>query len=389
MGSAIDARKLFVVHESATGNVVSLQGASLQAEPGELVAVMGPSGSGKSTLLACLAGLQPVTAGELYVYGTRLDEAKPKRLAEHRARTVAAVAQDARKALGDDQSVGARIALRARLAGASRKQARSRARELLARVGLEGRERARRQELSGGEQQRAALCVAIAVEPKLLLVDEVTGQLDANTGRAILELLAEVAAQDHTTVLLATHDPRAADVATRVVTIRDGRLTGELHGDKRPPVRVRGRRRPAPARPRRPARGGDRSSSRGRDRPRRGRPARRGRAEAARRRTAARPDGQRRGAGAPRARPPPLPHEGGDRRRRRQRHARAEDRRLPRPGRPVRLREDDAAAPDRRPRPRRSRHGHDRRHAAAHARPRQASPSSAPSTSRSSRRSPR
>ncbi|WP_028062003.1 ABC transporter ATP-binding protein [Solirubrobacter soli] len=230
MGSAIDARKLFVVHESATGNVVSLQGASLQAEPGELVAVMGPSGSGKSTLLACLAGLQAVTAGELFVYGTRLDEAKPKQLAAHRARTVASVAQDARRALGDDQSVGARIALRARLAGTSTREARARASELLARVGLEGREKAKRQELSGGEQQRAALCVAIAVRPKLLLVDEVTGQLDAATGRAILELLAETAAREEATVLLATHDPRAADVAKRVVTIRDGRLTGELHG---------------------------------------------------------------------------------------------------------------------------------------------------------------
>ena len=168
-----------------------MQGASLQAQPGELVAVMGPSGSGKSTLLACLAGLQPVTAGELYVYGTRLDAAKPRELAKHRAQTVAAVAQDARKALGDDQAVGARIALRARLAGQHRKQARRRASELLERVGLEGREKAKRAELSGGEQQRAALCVAIAVQPKLLLVDEVTGQLDAATGRSILELLAQ------------------------------------------------------------------------------------------------------------------------------------------------------------------------------------------------------
>jgi ABC-type lipoprotein export system ATPase subunit len=171
-----------------------------------------------------------VTAGELYVYGTRLDEASPSALAAHRARTVASVAQDARRALGDDQSVGARIALRARLAGVPRKRAWARASELLERVGLAGREKATRGELSGGEQQRAALCVAIAVGPKLLLVDEVTGQLDAATGRHILELLAEVAAAEEATVVLATHDPRAADVATRAVTIRDGRLTGELHG---------------------------------------------------------------------------------------------------------------------------------------------------------------
>lgn len=210
---AIDARKLFVVHESASGNVVSLQGASLQADPGALVAVMGPSGSGKSTLLNCLAGLQPITAGTLRVIGP-----------------VSTVAQDAAKALGDDQPIATRIALRARLAGARKQAARRRAYELLERVGLGGREHARRAQLSGGEQQRAALCVAIAARPKLLLVDEVTGQLDAATGRDILELLKELAHDQQATVLLATHDPRATEVADRTVTIRDGRVTGEYQG---------------------------------------------------------------------------------------------------------------------------------------------------------------
>lgn len=210
---AIDARKVFVVHQGVSGNVVSLQGASLSVDVGELVAVMGPSGSGKSTLLHCLAGLQPITAGQLQVVGP-----------------VATVAQDAAKALGDDQPIAKRIALRARLAGTRRRAATQRAYALLERVGLEGREHARRQELSGGEQQRAALCVAIAARPRLLLVDEVTGQLDAATGRGILELLAELAHEDHSTVLLATHDPRATEVADRTVTIRDGRVTGELHG---------------------------------------------------------------------------------------------------------------------------------------------------------------
>ncbi|MDA0170254.1 ATP-binding cassette domain-containing protein [Solirubrobacter taibaiensis] len=210
---AVDARKLFVVHESATGNVVSLQGASLQVDVGELVAVMGPSGSGKSTLLNCLAGLQSITAGQLRVEGP-----------------VATVAQDAAKALGDDQAIAQRIALRARLAGTRRKAAQHRAELLLARVGLEGRGQARRAQLSGGEQQRAALCVAIAARPRLLLVDEVTGQLDANTGRGILELLKALAHDEGAAVLLATHDPRATEVADRTVTIRDGRVTGEYQG---------------------------------------------------------------------------------------------------------------------------------------------------------------
>ncbi|MDA0183216.1 ATP-binding cassette domain-containing protein [Solirubrobacter phytolaccae] len=210
---AIEARKVFVVHEGATGNVVSLQGATLTVDHGELVAVMGPSGSGKSTLLNCLAGLQPITAGHLYA-----------------ATPVATVAQDAAKALGDDQPITTRIALRARLAGTRKRAATRRAHELLERLGLQHRGHARRQELSGGEQQRAALCVAIAARPKLLLVDEVTGQLDAATGRGILELLAELAHEGHSTVVLATHDPRATEVADRTVTIRDGRITGALHG---------------------------------------------------------------------------------------------------------------------------------------------------------------
>ncbi len=176
---AVSARRLCVVHHGATGNVVSLQGASLEVAAGQMVAVMGPSGSGKSTLLACLSGLQETTAGELHVFGTRLDEASGRALAGHRARTVAVVTQDAGRALGDDRPVGARIALRARLAGMGSRKAKRRADELLERVGLEGRGKARRLQLSGGEQQRAALCVAIAVRPKLLLIDEVTGQLDA------------------------------------------------------------------------------------------------------------------------------------------------------------------------------------------------------------------
>jgi len=209
---AIDARKVFVVHQGVGGNVVSLQGASLTVDAGELVAVMGPSGSGKSTLLNCLAGLQPITAGHLEVTSP-----------------VATVAQDAARALGDDQPIAARIALRARLAGTRKRVATRRAHELLERVGLDHRAHARRQELSGGEQQRAALCVAIAAKPRLLLVDEVTGQLDAATGRGILELLAELAHENRSTVVLATHDPRATEVADRTVTIRDGRVTGELH----------------------------------------------------------------------------------------------------------------------------------------------------------------
>ena len=250
---------------------------------------MGPSGSGKSTLLACLAGLQPVTAGELYVYGTRLDEAKPRELAEaprqHGRRRRAGRAQGARRRPGASAR-GSRCGAAGR---ASAQAGAQRASELLERVGLEGREKAKRSELSGGEQQRAALCVAIAVKPKLLLVDEVTGQLDAATGRAILELLAQLAqrgARDGP----ARH-PRPAGGRPRDPRGDDPRRPPDRRAarHKRPPLGLRRRRRPDPPRPRRPAHGGDRGRRGGRDRPRRGGAQRHGQAAAARASPRARP----------------------------------------------------------------------------------------------------
>jgi ABC-type lipoprotein export system ATPase subunit len=225
---AIDARRLFAVHSAVTGSVVALQGLSLRVERGEFLAVLGPSGAGKSTLMTCLAGTQRPLAGELHAFGARLHDAPARRVARWRAQHVAVVGQHYVRSLSPDLRVGDIVALPARLRGLPADRARRRGAELLERAGLGDRADARRAELSGGQSQRVALCAALATRPALLLGDEITGELDEGTGAQVLELLRELAAATGTTIVLATHDAKAAAVADRAVTVRDGRITAEL-----------------------------------------------------------------------------------------------------------------------------------------------------------------
>jgi ABC-type lipoprotein export system ATPase subunit len=225
---AIDARRLFAVHGAVTGSVVALQGLSLRVERGEFLAVLGPSGAGKSTLMGCLAGTQRPLAGELHAFGARLHDAPARRVARWRAEHVAVIGQHYVRSLSPDLRVGDIVALPARLRGAPAQRARRRGAELLERAGLGDRTAARRAELSGGESQRVALCAALVTRPALLLGDEITGELDERSGAQVLELLRELAAERGTTIVLATHDAKAAAVADRAVTVRDGRITAEL-----------------------------------------------------------------------------------------------------------------------------------------------------------------
>jgi ABC-type lipoprotein export system ATPase subunit len=221
---AIDARRLFAVHEAVTGSVVALQGLSLRVERGEFLAVLGPSGAGKSTLMGCLAGTQRPLAGELHAFGARLHDAPVRRVAKWRAEHVAVVGQHYVRSLSPDLRVRDIVSLPARLRGMSAE----RAPELLERAGLGDKLDARRTELSGGQSQRVALCAALVTRPALLLGDELTGELDERTGAQVLALLRELAAESGTTIVLATHDAKAAAVADRAVTVRDGRITAEL-----------------------------------------------------------------------------------------------------------------------------------------------------------------
>jgi len=199
---------------------------SLDVAAGEVAAVMGPSGSGKSTLLNLVAGLDRPTSGTITVAGRRIDSLSESALARFRARHVGIIFQFFN--LLDDLTVQDNVLLPAQLAGASRRIARTRAGELLERMGIERNRDDCPARLSGGQRQRVAIARALVNSPDLLLADEPTGALDTATGLAIGRLLRELNA-DGQTLVLVTHDPALAErYAARTVRLLDGRLAAEV-----------------------------------------------------------------------------------------------------------------------------------------------------------------
>ncbi len=205
-----------------TGSPPALAEVSLRVAAGEAVAVMGPSGSGKSTLLNLLAGLDRPTAGTVTVAGRRVEALSESALARFRARHVGIVFQFFN--LLDDLTVFDNVLLPAQLAGASRRRARTRADELLTRLGIERHRDTYPARLSGGQRQRVAIARALVNSPELLLADEPTGALDTATGAEVGTLLRRLNA-DGQTLVLVTHDPRLAEQQqARTVRMVDGRL---------------------------------------------------------------------------------------------------------------------------------------------------------------------
>ena len=235
-----------MIDPSAPGDVIRLDGVtktyqadgapaladlSMGVAAGEVVAVMGPSGSGKSTLLNLIAGLDRPSAGTVTVTGRRIDTLGESALARFRARHVGIIFQFFN--LLDDLTVEDNVLLPAQLAGASRRQARARADELLARMGIEEHRNAYPARMSGGQRQRVAIARALVNSPAVLLADEPTGALDTATGQEIGRLLRELNEAGQTLVLV-THDPGLADrYAARTVRIADGRLAGVHAGVSR------------------------------------------------------------------------------------------------------------------------------------------------------------
>jgi ABC-type lipoprotein export system ATPase subunit len=216
----VEARGLVKAHGRGRATRRVLDGVSVDVARGELVAVVGPSGSGKSTLLHLLGALDRADAGTIELAGQRIDGTGERGLAALRRRSVGFVFQFFH--LVPELTVAENVALPARLPGAPA-GARRRAQALVAAVGLEGVAGRRPHELSGGEQQRAAVARALVLDPPVILADEPTGNLDAAAGATVLTLLREIADEGRA-VLLATHDPAATDRADRVLTLRDGRL---------------------------------------------------------------------------------------------------------------------------------------------------------------------
>jgi ABC-type lipoprotein export system ATPase subunit len=224
---AIDVREAFRIHRLGSATSVALQGLTLQVEEGEIVVVLGPSGSGKTTLLRTVAGFDTLSAGVARVLGVDVGALGPGAAARFRAKNLGLLDQHYARALSPDLSCVHTVGLGLELLGTPRGEARAAAGALLKRVGLGDRLESRPGSLSGGEQQRVALCAALAHRPRLLLADEPAGELDAANAEVVYALILELAREQGTTALVVSHDEAAASIADRLVYVRDGRVVEE------------------------------------------------------------------------------------------------------------------------------------------------------------------
>jgi ABC-type lipoprotein export system ATPase subunit len=218
---------VFRLYSSPEGTSVALQGLTLEVAEREVVVVFGPSGSGKSTFLRILSGLDRPSAGTVSVFGHDLRTLRGRARLEYRSRTLGYADQHYTRALEPELTARELVALRPALLGMERAKREHLAEALLERVGLRDRAQALPRELSGGEQQRVAICAALVHTPKLFVADEPTGELDAATASEIYALIGELAREARATAIVVSHDPRSAAIADRVVQIRDGRVSSE------------------------------------------------------------------------------------------------------------------------------------------------------------------
>ncbi len=213
------ARELRREYRMGGDLVHAVNGVSLEVDAGDYVAIVGPSGCGKSTLLNLIGGIDRPSAGTVTIDGTRIDEMRDAEATKFRLLHVGFVFQ--RFYLMPALTAIENVELPMAEARVPAQQRVHRARELLAYVGLDMRRDHRPAQLSGGEQQRVAIARALANEPRLLLADEPTGELDAHTGEEMIQLIGRVN-RDGTTILVVTHDEDLARAASRVVHMRDG-----------------------------------------------------------------------------------------------------------------------------------------------------------------------
>jgi len=209
--------------------VQALQGLDLLVAQGELAALVGASGSGKSTLMNILAGLDTPTAGAVRVAGHDLAAMSTRQRLAYRRQTVGFIWQQTSRNLLPYLSAGQNVELPMRLAGGRTRARQARAAELLELLGLGDKLDRRPDQLSGGEQQRVAIAVALANQPKVLLADEPTGELDTVTAAEVFGALQQANTELGVTVLIVTHDPAVSSVVRRTIAIRDGRTSTETH----------------------------------------------------------------------------------------------------------------------------------------------------------------
>jgi putative ABC transport system ATP-binding protein len=225
-GIAVETVGLGKVYGEGTNEVRALRDVTLEFPNGEFAAIMGPSGSGKSTLLHILGALDKPTSGRVVVGETELSGLSDRKLTLLRRERMGFVFQFFN--LIPTLTAEENVLLPVLIAGKKPGGYAERLDELLELVGLTGRRTHRPDELSGGEQQRVAIARALIKRPDIILADEPTGNLDSRTGAGVLGLLKESAARFEQTILMVTHDPRAAAIADRVLYLTDGRVVADL-----------------------------------------------------------------------------------------------------------------------------------------------------------------
>ena len=219
----IQTREVTRVYEMGASRVTALERVTMGANEGEYVAIQGTSGSGKSTLLNLLGGLDRPTSGDILFDGEPLGPLTKKQMARYRRFSVGMIFQNFN--LIPTMTAAENVGLALAFAGLRGNDRKTRAAELLERVGLADRMKHRPSELSGGEQQRVAIARALANRPRILLADEPTGNLDSTRAHELLGLLREMVNRDRLTVLLVTHDRElASNFAERIVLMKDGKV---------------------------------------------------------------------------------------------------------------------------------------------------------------------
>jgi len=219
---AIDLKKTYMLGKVP---VEALRGINLKVEEGDFVAILGPSGSGKSTLLNMIGALDKPTAGKMLIEGVDISTLNDNQLADLR-RNVGFVFQFFN--MIPRLSARENVELAMSIAGVGRNERRKKAEHLLETVGLKDRMGHRPNELSGGEQQRVAIARALANDPKFLIMDEPTGNIDSKTAAEIVELIRRLNEEHEATIILVTHDARMAAKAKRTVQMLDGAIVQEL-----------------------------------------------------------------------------------------------------------------------------------------------------------------